>query len=965
MRRFLSSTTLAALVLLGSAVRSMQAQPAATAREFNQEFATYPFGDPNPIPVVGRIYPYFRFDGFSATSAPKAWKVVELENRYLRIQILPEIGGKIWNAVDKRTGRSFIYNNRVVKFRDIALRGPWTSGGIEANYGIIGHTPNVATPVDYRVRRHEDGSVSCLIGATDLLTRTPWRLEIRLGANDGAFSTTSSWYNASPLEEPYYSWMNVGIPVTGGLQFIYPGSGRIGHEGERGPWPIDAAGRDLSYYDRNDFGGYKSYHVLGRGADFFGAYWHEQDFGMARYAQRDDKPGKKIWIWGLSRQGMIWESLLTDTDGQYAEVQSGRLFNQASEGSTVSPFKHRGFTPHTAERWTEQWFPVAGTKGFVTAGRDGAMNVVRHGDALVVTVYPVRSIADTLVVQAGTRRLATRMVRRDPTQQWVDTIPLSGTPMDSVVVTLGDGWLRHALAPNAGVLARPVDAPVGFQWRTAYGHWLRGKEWLQQREYTLARAFLDSALLLDPHYVPALADRALLAVRSGEYERARRDASTALSVHTYDGAANYAYGLANQALGRLDDARDGFELATQSVEYRTAAWIELARMAARDREWSRTAAYLDKVRAVERDNPDALGLAIVLARSRGDARAHGAAIDALDAVDGLSHLVRLERALLTGDSAPAVTLARGVRSELPEQQLLELASWYLAAGDSVSARIALEAAGDAPEALYWRAALAPVDTRAPLRDRANAQSPRLVFPFRAELIPALQDAVRAGPAWQPRYYLALTYWAIGQVARADSILSALGATPNYAPFYAARASLPNRVGHEARRDLQRAMTLDPAEWRYGKLRAELALADGDAASAVTVASQYHERFPTNYILGLTRARALVAAQRWSEADALLSRLEILPYEGARDGRMLYREAKLGRAREAIASGQWDEAERFVAVAREWPSGLASGSRTTPILMNPKKTPLLSASGVGAAASWRWRPLRPARHIPTR
>ncbi len=189
--------------------------PRATVREYQQVFPTYPFSDPNPIPAVGRIYPYFRFDGFTDVSEPRAWKVIELENAYLKVWILPEIGGKIWNAVDKRTGRSFIYFNQVVKFRDIAMRGPWTSGGIEANYGIIGHTPNVATPVDYVTRTNPDGSVSCIIGALDLLTRTPWRLEIRLGPAEAAFSTTSFWYNASDLEQPYYSWMNVGIPVRG------------------------------------------------------------------------------------------------------------------------------------------------------------------------------------------------------------------------------------------------------------------------------------------------------------------------------------------------------------------------------------------------------------------------------------------------------------------------------------------------------------------------------------------------------------------------------------------------------------------------------------------------------------------------------------------------------------------------------------------------------------------------------
>jgi hypothetical protein len=148
----------------------------ATVREYKKVFRTYPFSDPNPIPVVGRIYPYFRFEGYTDVPVDKAWTVVELENDYLLVTILPEIGGKIWSAVEKSTGRSFIYDNHVVKFRDIAMRGPWTSGGIESNYGIIGHTPNCATPVDYATATGPDGA-TVVIGVLDLLTRTPWRLE--------------------------------------------------------------------------------------------------------------------------------------------------------------------------------------------------------------------------------------------------------------------------------------------------------------------------------------------------------------------------------------------------------------------------------------------------------------------------------------------------------------------------------------------------------------------------------------------------------------------------------------------------------------------------------------------------------------------------------------------------------------------------------------------------------------------
>ena len=147
-------------------------------KEYLQVFTTYPFSDPNPVPMITPVYPYFRFDGFTDKPVQKKWKVVELENDYIKLIILPEIGGKIWAATEKSTGRPFLYQNHVVKFRDVAMRGPWTSGGLEANYGIIGHTPNCATPVDYKIQTNDDGSATCTIGTLDLLTRSTWRMEI-------------------------------------------------------------------------------------------------------------------------------------------------------------------------------------------------------------------------------------------------------------------------------------------------------------------------------------------------------------------------------------------------------------------------------------------------------------------------------------------------------------------------------------------------------------------------------------------------------------------------------------------------------------------------------------------------------------------------------------------------------------------------------------------------------------------
>jgi hypothetical protein len=148
------------------------------------------------------------------------------------------------------------------------------------------------------------------------------------------------------------------------LRFIYPGTDVIQHNGERFPWPADTVnGKDFAQWRELDFGSSKSFHITGQHAPYFGAYWEDEKWGIMQYAERDNKLGRKIFSWALSDQGGIWEELLTDYDGQYVELQSGRLFNQNMVTSSPTPFKQTGFAPHGTDVWTEYWFPYRDTDG--------------------------------------------------------------------------------------------------------------------------------------------------------------------------------------------------------------------------------------------------------------------------------------------------------------------------------------------------------------------------------------------------------------------------------------------------------------------------------------------------------------------------------------------------------------------------------------------------------------------------
>jgi Tfp pilus assembly protein PilF len=863
------------------------------------------------VPTISRFYPYFRYDGFTDVPVEQKWKVVELSNDYLQVLILPEIGGKIWAAIDKSTGKSFIYFNHVVKFRDVSMRGPWTSGGMEPNYGIMGHTPNCFTPVDYLARENPDGSASCFIGVLDLLTRTTWRLEVNLPAGQACFSTRSLWHNGSGLEEPYYTWMNVGIKASGNLQFVYPGTKYLGHDGRVFDWPINMEnGRDISWYEQNNFGSYKSYHVFGRPAEFFGGYWHDEDFGMARCSDYGDKPGRKIWVWGLSREGMIWEKLLTDTDGQYVEVQSGRLFNQADENSSLTPFKHKEFSAYATDRWTEYWEPVKGTKGFVSASPWGVLNVTREGDQILIRISPVRPLRDKLRVFDGTRLVWQADVDLKPLQP--REVKLTAN-VKALAISVGENKLRYTEG-DEDVLSRPLVSPPDFDWNSVYGLYLKGKESAQQRAYLRASEELRSCLKKDPNFAPALVEMASLENRRGQWSEASQFARRALSIDTYDPAANYQFGIASAALKNAADATDAFSIAALSMSWRSAAMVELGKEFLRQRRYDGALACAAESLESNSRNLDALELRACIQRLQG--RAAEATWNQLLQLDPLNHFARFEK-YLRGKSQREDFTGR-IRNELPHETYLELAAWYRGVGLNQDAAKVLELAPPSAEALYWLSYLRQ-DTN--LLARAEAASLAFAFPFRTEAVPVFEWAAQARPGWRAKYLLALICWSQGDLARARELLAACGDEPPFAPFYAARAQVSE---DSAAHDLERAGRLDPAQWRYGVMLARRHLKQGEADAALAVAADYARRFPKNDVAAVLHAKCLLATERYKETASLLTSLSLLPCEGSTEAHSLFRDAYVMLAAEQLNAGAYREALTLITTSRDWPEHLGAG-----------------------------------------
>ena len=899
----------------------------ATVTETVETVKTYPFSDPDPVADPSDLfYPYFRFDGFSAKGTDRQWKVVSLENDYIKLTLFPEIGGKIWGAVDKTTGKEFIYNNHVVKFRDIAMRGPWTSGGIEFNFGIIGHAPTSSTPVDYVTRQKPDGSVSCYVSSYELVTRTLWTVEVNLPKDKAYFTTTTTWHNSSSIDQPYYQWMNAGYPAAGNVEFCYPGTNYIGHGGELHSFPLDEQGRDISWYEKNDFGNSKSYHIVGKYNDFYGAYWHDNDFGSIHHADYDEKLGMKIFLWGLSREGGIWEDLLTDTNGQYIELQSGRMYNQPASNSSLTPYKHTAFGPQATDRWTEYWFPVKGIKGVSKASRIGALNVLREDGFLKLYFSPLQKLSTTIKLYEGEKEMNSIPLNCGVLETWKDSIPLNkAVAAGRLKVVVGEDLLVYSEVPSDNITSRPKQLPADFDWSSAYGLYTQGEQWMNQKVLDKAEKFLLASLEKDPYFVPALTDLASLYYRQGRYDEALARCETALSINTYDGDVNYLYGLCNMALGNHTDAKDGFSVASYSPGVRSAAYEKLAEMYLMDRNWTKAEHYALRSKEFNQMNLSADHVLMVVYRKTNHPEKAKALIDPLLEDLPLYHAARFEQ-LYQGEGSghPIDDLQSLIRNELPFETYMELAEWYESVGCTEEALSLLSCAGNYPIALYKQAYLLHQagndDESRGMLQRAGALSPAMVFPFRPSSLKALEWAKTVQPDWKIDYYEALIRWANQDKAKALELLENCGEA-DYAPFYLSRASL--KEGESRLADLLKAEQIEMS-WRTGFALINHYVANNQWQKAVETGKKYTKKYPSNYYIGLKYAKALCETGQYQPCISLLSRMQVLPNEGSYAGRAVYREANLYRAMEQLSHKNYKQVVKSVETSKEWPENLGVG-----------------------------------------
>ena len=728
---------------------------------------TYKAGEPSPYPMYldrrvyqgssGKVYPLPFTESVAEEPVMREWEAIHLENAYVRLMVLPELGGRIHIGYDKTTDYDFFYRNNVIKPALVGLAGPWISGGVEFNWPQH-HRPATYLPVETSIERAPDGSVTVWCHDHDPFTRMSSQHGIRLRPDSSVVDLVVRLHNRTSERQTFLWWANVAARVHDDYQSFFPQDVRyVADHARRALTAFPAA--DRPYYnvdypalavedpgaDRIDW--YRnvpvptSYMIVDSQEDFFGGYDHAAGAGFVHWAERRLSPGKKQWTWGNAAFGHAWDDQLTDGDGPYVELMAGVYTDNQPDFSWLLPGETKVFTQH--------WFPIPAIGPAHQATPDAAVNVALE-DALVAT-FAVTSPQRRAVARVldGDAVVAERRVDLEPGE----TASLSADRGLHEAVELRDAegtllvrWQPADVSDEEPWVATEPPAPAEMS--SVEELYLTGLHLSQYRHPTRSPlTYWHEALRRDPGDVRTLLAMADHDYRAGSYETSLERVERALArltrrnANPVDAEAFYLAGLALARLGRAEEAERAFGKAGWDGTWSAAAGLELARSLAGRSRHRAALRVLDTLDGVVGHDPRRTAVRAMVLRELGREAEAQAVIDTALETDALDATLRFLDGRPIGSDAG---------------MLVDVGLDLVKAGDVDGGLAAFDAAIAVPDngagsmrpiAHYLAGAALEVHGRseeaAARRAAARAQGLALAFPYGLDAMDALCRAVDA------------------------------------------------------------------------------------------------------------------------------------------------------------------------------------------------------------------------------
>jgi len=749
---------------------------------------TYEIGEAEKNPIFlekrvyqgssGVVYPYPVIEKIADKKADKTYNAVFLENEYLKIMILPELGGRVQMAYDKIKQRHFIYYNQVIKPALVGLTGPWISGGIEFNWPQH-HRPSTFLPVDYTIENNADGSITVWVSENEKMFHQKGMAGFTLYPGKAYLEIKGRLYNPTPVPQTFLWWANPAVAVNDFYQSVFPPDVHaVFDHGKRdvSTFPI-ATGTyyKIDYSAGVDISNYKnipvptSYMAINSEFNFVGGYENDTQAGVLHVANHHISPGKKQWTWGNGDFGKAWDRNLTDEDGSYIELMAGVFTDNQPDFTWLQPYEEKTFS---------QYFLPYRELGIVkNASKDVLLNMEKVGDKVVIKVFvtskenkvrihltynPSTSPLTALLEESGTEAvLFSEKVDLSPESVYVKEIFVGEIELSDLCLSVYDDNGCELLAIRTEEQERPkAEAAKAAlspeETPTCEQLYLTGLHLEQYRHATYnATDYYREALRRDPTDLRNNNAMGLWLLRKGKFTEAetyfRKAIETQLqrNPNPYDGEPHYNLGLTLQYQGKTKEAYDAFYKSCWNAAMQDAGYFGCSQISCINNHFDEALFEIDKSLIRNWHNHKARTLKVSILRKLSRNEDALILINESLKIDLFNFGCRFEKYLLTNENDVLTELNQLMRGEIHNYEIVALD--YIAAGMYAEAIQLLESGvkvcATSPMTYYymgWALTLAGKDAKV-VFEKAAVHAPDFCFPNRLEAISALECAQITNP----------------------------------------------------------------------------------------------------------------------------------------------------------------------------------------------------------------------------
>jgi tetratricopeptide (TPR) repeat protein len=955
----------ALFLILLTAVLSVLVSTAAgqvTVTEETLVIPTYLVDPPNLMPrfyeggshqgVQRRIYPYPMDDGLTRVKEDRTYPVIDLENPYIKIGVMPGLGARIFYAVDKTNNYDFFYRQHVIKPSLIGMVGYWVSGG-NAWGSPHHHGPNTVRPMDYRIEKKPDGSVTVWMQDFDLRHRMQVLVGYTVFPDSNLVEMSIQPFNRSPQVHSFLFWANPSVHVDENYQVIFPPSVKYvtqHSKREMTSWPIadrfynryEYKGVDISWW--KNIGVPSSFFSWDPQEDYFGGYDHGKQAGVAWIGNHFTCPGMKFWAWGNNPGGDRANQELTDEDGHYIELMAGAWTDNQPDYSWIQPFESK------SAKMT--WFPVRNLGGLKYANVNGALNLeVANGRAKLAINTTAGHEAAKVSFRIKEHVALEETIDIGPDKPWSREVSIpGGTVPQDLKLSLGTAEDAELLSyqpapagddPMPEALAVP---PAPKEIASVEELYLTGLRLDQFYNASIdPHPYYQEALKRDPGHYGVNTQLGILFLKRHLWTEAEEKLRTAVAritrgyTRARDSEAQYYLGLVLRAQGRDTEAYKHFYDATWNAGWHTAAYHNLAEIDCSRGNFETALEHIDRAVSTNTGNLKALNLRAIILRKlgrQGEAEIQAGLVAKANLLDHQSRneLYLLESAAGMKDQAKEI--GQGLRLLMRDevQSYLELAVDYANCGfyeEAIEVLARIEKIGTRFPMVYyylgyyWAQKGDSAKSLAYYKQAARMPAD-YCFPFRGESIKVLKQASVVNPAdARAPYYLgnllfehqpaqAIAQWEKARALDGDFYIVHRNLGWAYdnmerntakaeASYRAALActSQDSRLFYELDRILKKAKV--PPEQRYEVLKQNR-----------TVAA----RRPQTH---LRLAMAAVEVGSYDEALDILNNNFFPQWEGEQTYQTAFFDAYLLRGMKRYSSGQYESAlDDFIAPVEKFP-----------------------------------------------